>query len=302
MGTSTDYFEHFRYADERRLRFSEGGPFAETLDAVLGAEVARKLGYRLGDELVVTHGIGTEGFGDHENHPFKVTGILAPTGTPVDRTVHVGLAGIEAMHINWNRVETDLRRARGQDLTPRQITAFLLGLDSRLAAFKLQRDINRYGAEPLLAIFPGVALQEPLGPDAHWRTGASGRLDPCGSRGAGGSAGGLTGGTQRTPPRNGRAALGGGRLSPRRGVAHHGISAADTARYRDRSKAMQSMALRALQPWIVERFGLVLPIGLPTAGEWPLLAGLMTAGLLAGLVPAWRCYRNSLADGLSTRL
>ena len=121
MGTSPDYFEHFRYADKRRLGFSEGGPFAETLDAVLGAEVARKLGYRLGDELVVTHGIGTEGFGDHDNHPFKVTGILAPTGTPVDRTVHVGLAGIEAMHMNWEpcRDRSPARSGSGPDPEPR---------------------------------------------------------------------------------------------------------------------------------------------------------------------------------------
>lgn len=301
MGTSTDYFEHFRYADKRRLGFSEGGPFAETLDAVLGAEVARKLGYRLGDELVVTHGIGTEGFDDHDNHPFKVTGILAPTGTPVDRTVHVGLAGIEAMHMNWNRVETDLRRARGQDLTPRQITAFLLGLDNRLAAFKLQRDINQYGAEPLLAIFPGVALQE------LWdlmRVGEQAlrvvSILVAAAALAGLLAVSLAGLNER---RREMAVL----RSVGAGYRHvMGLLIMESALLTlvgiAMGVAMQNLALRALQPWIVERFGLLLPISLPTAGEWPLLGGLMTAGLLVGLVPAWRCYRNSLADGLSTRL
>ena len=54
----------------------------------------------------------------------------------------------------------------------------MLGLDNRLAAFKLQRDINQYGAEPLLAIFPGVALQElwdlvRVGEQAHARSSRS---------------------------------------------------------------------------------------------------------------------------------
>ena len=297
----TDYFEHFRYADKRRLGFSEGGPFAETLDAVLGAEVARKLGYRLGDELVVTHGIGTEGFGDHDNHPFKVTGILAPTGTPVDRTVHVGLAGIEAMHMNWNRVETDLRRARGQDLTPRQITAFLLGLDNRLAAFKLQRDINQYGAEPLLAIFPGVALQE------LWdlmRVGEQAlrvvSILVAAAALAGLLAVSLAGLNERRREMAVLRSVGAGYRHVMELLIME--SALLTLVGIAMGVAMQNLTLWALQPWIVERFGLLLPIGLPTAGEWPLLGGLMTAGLLVGLVPAWRCYRNSLADGLSTRL
>ena len=301
MGTSADYFEHFRYADKRHLRFAEGRPFAETLDAVLGAEVASKLGYRMGDALVVTHGLGTDGFGDHDNHPFKVTGILAQTGTPVDRTVHVSLAGIEAMHINWNRVETDLRRARGQDLTPRRITAFLLGLDSRLAAFRLQRDINQYGAEPLLAIFPGVALQE------LWdlmRVGEQAlrvvSILVAGAALAGLLSVSLAGLNER---RREMAVL----RSVGAGCRHVvGLLIAESALLTLLGIAMgvtmQGMTLGALQPWIVERFGLFLPIGLPGAGEWRLLGGLMAAGLLVGLVPAWRCYRNSLADGLATRL
>ena len=66
--------------------------------------------------------------------------------------------------------------------------------------------------------------------------------------------------------------------------------------------ALQGVALLLMQSWVVERFGLFLPIGLPGASEWRLLGGLLIAGLLVGLLPAWRGYRNSLADGLSTRL
>src|SRR5690606_42016283 len=45
-------------------------------------------------------------------------------------------------------------------LTPSSITAALLGLDSRVATFAVQRDINRFPDEPLMAVLPGVALQE----------------------------------------------------------------------------------------------------------------------------------------------
>jgi putative ABC transport system permease protein len=53
----------------------------------------------------------------------------------------------------------DAEQARQLDLQPQQITAFLLGLNSKIATFTLQREINEYRGEPLLAILPGVALQ-----------------------------------------------------------------------------------------------------------------------------------------------
>ena len=66
-------------------------------------EVARKLGYQLGEKIVLTHGSsGLEGAA-HGDKPFFVVGILAPTGTPVDRTVHITLAGIEAIRADWSR-------------------------------------------------------------------------------------------------------------------------------------------------------------------------------------------------------
>ena len=98
LGTTDDYFVHYRYGRDRALAFETGKPFADAQEAVLGAEVAATLGYALGDGIVVSHGIGDVSFVHHDDAPFTVAGILAYTGTPVDRTVHVSLAGIEAMH------------------------------------------------------------------------------------------------------------------------------------------------------------------------------------------------------------
>src|ERR1700682_6031510 len=101
LGTSTDYFEHFRYGDSQPLRFSSGKPFVGIFDVVLGAQVAEQLGYGLGDRIILSHGMGSIGLPEHADKPFTVTGILSRTGTPVDRTVHVSLSAIEAIHLDW---------------------------------------------------------------------------------------------------------------------------------------------------------------------------------------------------------
>ena len=98
LGTDANYFEHYRFGAGRRLAFAQGAQFDDATSAVLGAEVAATLGYRLGDEIVVSHGLGAVSFEHHDDAPLRVVGVLAYTGTPVDRTVHVSLAAITRMH------------------------------------------------------------------------------------------------------------------------------------------------------------------------------------------------------------
>lgn len=166
LGTSDDYFEYFQYGDSQPLRMAQGERFTGPLHAVLGSEVAQALGYQVGDEIVLAHGIGNTSFVNHDNMPFTVTGILATTGTPVDRTVHVSLEGIEAIHLGFsNGVRIPGQAPSPEDLQasnlePTQITAILLGLESPMAVFGLQRAINNYPREPLTAILPAVALGE----------------------------------------------------------------------------------------------------------------------------------------------
>jgi putative ABC transport system permease protein len=166
MGTSADYFKHFSYGNKHQLDFTEGKPFSDLFDVVLGSEVARKLGYSLNDKIILAHGIGKTSFSLHDDRPFQVAGILASTGTPVDQTVHIGLQGIEAIHLDWQQgvkmpgSNITTEQLQSLKLNPKTITAFMLGLHSRMATFSLQRDINNYRKEPLSAILPGVALSE----------------------------------------------------------------------------------------------------------------------------------------------
>ena len=164
MGTTLDYFEHFSYGKKRNLEFADGKPFYDLFDVVLGSQVARKLGYEIGDRLTLAHGIGKTSFSLHDDKPFKVSGILAPTGTPVDQTLHVSLQGIEAIHVDWKpgsqKSADEVRPLTKEDLSIKSVTAFVLGLKSRMSTFEVQRNINEYSGEPLLAILPGVALSE----------------------------------------------------------------------------------------------------------------------------------------------
>jgi putative ABC transport system permease protein len=166
MGTSVDYFKHFSYGNKRQLEFAEGKAFSDLFDVVLGSKIARKLDYSLGDNIVLAHGLGKTSFSLHDDKPFRITGILATTGTPVDQTIHISLQGIEAIHSDWQQgvkipgsnITTD--QLESVTLKPKTITAFMLGLNSRMATFRVQRDINNYRQEPLTAILPGVALSE----------------------------------------------------------------------------------------------------------------------------------------------
>ncbi|WP_445427890.1 ABC transporter permease [Alishewanella sp. HL-SH05] len=166
LGTNQGYFEHYRYANQQALSFAAGEQFAGVYEAVLGAEVAKQLGYQLGQEITLAHGVGAVSFSEHKDKPFVIKGILAATGTPVDQTVHISLEGIEAIHIDWQQGapmpgrKISAEQTLEMDLTPKSLTAFMVGLNSRMATFVVQRQINEFRGEPLTAILPGVALAE----------------------------------------------------------------------------------------------------------------------------------------------
>ena len=169
MGTTGAYFDHYRYGAKRPLRLAQGARFTKTFDAVIGADVARVLGYQLGDTFPIAHGIQSAGFAEHKGRPFRVAGVLAPTGTPVDRTVHISLAGLEAVHLGWNNgapppgtaIGTGTaREIKPEDLEPKSVTAFLVGLKTRVAVLGYQRRVNTYRQEALTGVIPGVALAQ----------------------------------------------------------------------------------------------------------------------------------------------
>lgn len=162
LGTTLDYFKHYRFAKKQSLAFEQGQAFSSINEVVIGSEVASKLAYKIGDEIVISHGMGNTSFHHHDDNPFKVVGILKPTGTPVDKTLHVPLAAIELIHGGGHHDHDDHHDHSSHALVghPKQITAFLMGFDSPLYTLQIRRNINQFKPEPLLAIMPTVTLKE----------------------------------------------------------------------------------------------------------------------------------------------
>lgn len=299
LGTTPAYFEHFRYGERTPLRFSAGAPFGAEGDgrfgAVLGATVARELGYEMNAPIVVAHGLADTRFARHQAHPFRVVGILAPTGTPVDRTVHVSLGGLEAIHRGMHH---GLAPAGGD---PAAVTALLVGLESRVATFRLQREINNYRAEPLLAILPGVALAELweiVGPVERLLQLIAGCVVAAGLIGLL-----ITLLATLNERRREMAVLRAVGAGPR----HLLFLFVFEAFWISLLAALGGMALlygavALAQPLIQAATGLHLPLQSPTPAQWRLLAAVVAIGTLLGLVPGWLALRRALADGLTMRL
>jgi putative ABC transport system permease protein len=313
VGTSSEYFTRFLYGDKQPLALAQGRAFAGTLDGLfettLGADVAQQLGYTLGQKVTLSHGLGGTGgalASAHGDKPFTVVGVLARTGTPVDRSVHISLQAIEAMHLDWAGgapvpgLKIAPEQARKFDLEPKQVTAALVGLKSRAAVFVVQRWVGAYAGEPLLAVLPGVALDE------LWSLVGVGERALLAMSGivalvslAGLVAVVLAGLNERRRELAVLRAVGAGPrhvlwLLVAEGALVTGLGAL--------LGLIGSLGLVAVAgPWVQERFGIALQVAAPGASQWALLAAVLLAGMLASLVPAARAYRLSLADGLSPR-
>ncbi len=303
MGTSRDYFSVYQYGEKRTLKFSSGIQFEGVFDAVIGSEVANSLNYSIGDEVIISHGTGSTSFAQHKDKPFVISGVLKHTGTPVDRTIHVSLAGIEAMHVNWQGAIKKSKASKAlteSNLQPESITAFLVGLNSKIISFKMQRYINEYSPEPLLAIFPGIALHE------LWS---------------------LMSVVEKAlliislfvvlASLTGMLAVSLAGLNERRrevailrsvGASHWhimGLLVTETVLLTIAGILMGVTLLYSsiwlAQPMIEKTYGLFIPITAPNIRELGMVSMLLATSFIIGLVPAYQAYKNSLADGMSIR-
>lgn len=197
IGTTDEYFVHFRYGRQQSLQAEAGAElaFRHPLQVIIGAEVARTLGYERGDHLIISHGSHQHSFHHHDELSFAIAAVLQPTGTPVDRSIHVHLNTLEALHspellnlvagteptrVEHSDTDHDHDHQHGHhplhipaaeapalpalsfDQLPSAtaVSAVFVGLKSRALAFRAQAQLNAADAEPLTAVMPGVALSE----------------------------------------------------------------------------------------------------------------------------------------------
>ena len=311
IGTTPALFEHWRYRSSGTLTFAQGKVLGRASDVVLGSEVAEKLGYTVGSSVTVGHGLNAvAGLGDHESHPFTVVGILKQTFTPLDRALFVTLDGIEALHgseasagpggapVMPGAPATPAMVFQDQ---PKPLSAFLVGTKTRFETLRLQREINQFRGEPLTAVIPGVTLAE------LWKT-----------------LGAVEGGLRLV-----------GALTIVVGLIGMLVALYSSLESRRREMAVlravgarpgMIVSLLVLESGLLTLLGCTLGVGLTMGGfalaqgviesstgvhiavqppgtlEWIYIGVVLAAGVLVGLVPAWRAYRSSLVDGLSPRL
>ena len=276
----------------------------------------------------------------HDELPFRVVGVLAPTGTPVDRTVHVPLEGLDAVHADVGAVGTHdplMKALRGTpengaddhgeghedehdkehghenehgheshglsegDEVEHAISAFLVGLKSRPAALGMQRFVNEYAGEPMTAILPGATLQEVweiVGAAEKTLFAVSALVVAVGL--AGMLVALLTSLSER---RREMAIL---RSVGARPMHVFSLILGEAAFLTGLGVAIGVLALYVGlligQGWIEARLGLFITIGWPSVYELQLMCVVAVAGVLIGLIPAWRIYRYSLADGMTVRI
>ena len=305
MGTTPAFFDHYKYRSGKSLAMGDGAIISDLFDAVIGADVATTLGYNIGDPIVVAHGLAS--FIEHEDQPFRVSGILEKTGTPVDRTVIVSVQAIEAIHVDWqtgaqrpgNSTPADV--IRQMELEPQAITAALVGVKSRLRVFGLQRFINEYTQEPLLAILPGVALQELwqiVGIAETALIGVSIMVVVTALIGMMATI--FSSLNERRREMAIFRAMG---ARPRVVLGLLVLEAVLMAALGAiLGLALLYVGLFVGQPLIDRAFGLWLPIEAPTLRELWAMFGVIVAGAIVSTVPAFRAYRMSLADGMMVRI
>ncbi len=305
VATDENFFEHYRFRGDKKVELLQGTIPTETFDVSIGSEVAKKLNLKIGDPIILSHGVSSESILNHENTPFRIISIIAPTQTPIDTAVYINLFGMEAMHMGWESgvpsgapINPNLYKKENIKIT--QITSFMVKLKSRIAILKMRRELDQYEKEPLMAIIPALSLQE------MWQT--IGYVEQilflvslCVL---------LVGilsilislYTSINERRREMAIL--------RSIGASSYHIFTLLIYESSFLVIIGclsgvISLYALlffvRPWLESNFSVYLELQPLSTNEIFYLLGILIAGTLAGLIPAIKAYKNSLQDGLTIK-
>lgn len=132
VGTSHAYLEHYQ------AQLEQGSRWRAPMQAVLGSRVARNLGLQIGQRFVGTHGLAAGGHSHGEN-PYTVVGILAPTGSVLDRLILTDIASVWKVHEDDTAADEEDRAIVEAE---REITLALIRYKTPMAALTFPRQVN----------------------------------------------------------------------------------------------------------------------------------------------------------------
>jgi putative ABC transport system permease protein len=132
VGSSHDYITHYR------AQLAQGKLWTQPMQVVLGAIAARKLGMAVGQTFVGSHGLAAGGHAHGENF-YTVVGVLAPSGSVLDRLILTDSASVWQVHEEHGPDDED---EKAHLLEQREVTLALLRYKTPLAAMSFPRYIN----------------------------------------------------------------------------------------------------------------------------------------------------------------
>jgi putative ABC transport system permease protein len=309
VATDENFYEHYRFRGDRQVELLEGHPALGVWDVVIGSDVQKKLHYKIGDAVVIAHGVTRgEGIQMHDDKPFKVTGILKGTGTALDQSLYISLYGMEAIHIDWKsgsapkkENETPQNLLTKDSIKIGQITSFFLRTKSRIQTLKLQREINNYDEEPLMAIIPGATLSD------LWKglsqielvlriisamvlfVGMASMLSTI-----------LAGLNERRREMAILRSIGAGPMKIAALLVFE--SSLLTIMGIGIGLFLELSGFFILSGWLENEFGFYIVGSAITETEFLYLALILVFGILVGLIPAYRANKLALKDGLSVKV
>jgi putative ABC transport system permease protein len=306
VATDENFFKHYRFRGDRKVEILGAGIPSGVFDVVLGSAVAEKFNHKIGDDITLSHGLSEQAILSHDTTPFKITGIMKPTQTPIDTAVYITLHGMEAMHFGWESgtpdgQSIDPERFKKENIEITQLTSFMVKLKSRIAVLRMRRAIDQYSNEPIMAIIPALSLQE------MWETISYveqilflvsicvllvGVLSIL-----------ISLYTSINERRREMAIL--------RSLGARAVHIFFLLIYESSILVLSGCILGIIsmygllyfvRPWLESNFSVYLPIEALSNTEWIYLGAIFITGTMAGFIPAIKAYRNSLQDGLTVKI
>ena len=307
VGTDENFFKYYRYRRNKKIEVLDGKIPIGIFDVVLGYEVAQKFQHKTSDSIILSHGISEKSFMDHSVTPFKVVGILNPTATPIDRSIFITLEGMEAMHIGWDKgvpgknSTVTPENLKKENIHIGQITSFFLKTKNRIQTLKLQRKIDSFPEDPLMAVIPGLALHQ-LWKTLSYIENILYLISLCVL--AVGLISVIVSLYTSLNERRREIAIfralgaGAGKVVSLLLVESSLIVLVGTLI----GTALLYLCLFMVRPYLESNFSLYLPIQFLSSTELIYLGSILLGGITAGFIPAIKAYRNSLQDGLTIQV
>lgn len=132
VGTSFDYPKLYS------ATLADGTLWTQPMQAVVGSQVARQTGLKVGDSFAGAHGLGAGGE-SHGKVMYRVSGVLAASGSVLDRLILTATESVWKVHETDTALDAEDQKVLEEE---RELTLALIQYKSPLAAVTFPRFVN----------------------------------------------------------------------------------------------------------------------------------------------------------------